>query len=59
LVVRASDGTEFKIGSGFTDAERENPPDIGSSVTYKYHGFYASGIPQFPVYVRIRADNHL
>ncbi|MDY0211628.1 MAG: DNA ligase [Desulfuromonadaceae bacterium] len=59
LVVRSADGTEFKIGSGFTDSERENPPDIGSIVTYKYHGFHASGIPKFPVYVRVRSDSHL
>lgn len=59
LVVRSPDGTEFKIGSGFTDAERQSPPDIGSEITYKYYGFHASGIPRFPVYVRIRSDNHL
>lgn len=59
LVVRAPDGTEFRIGSGFTDAERQNPPAIGTLVTYKYHGFHPSGIPRFPVYMRIRPDTHL
>ena len=29
-------GRAFKIGSGFTDAVRLNPPKIGSTVTYKY-----------------------
>jgi DNA ligase-1 len=36
LHVRDEDGITFKIGSGFTDAQRRNPPRIGSTVTYKY-----------------------
>lgn len=59
LVVCTPDGTEFRIGTGFTDAERQCPPDIGSVVTYKYHGLYASGIPRFPVYMRVRSDDQL
>jgi ATP-dependent DNA ligase len=44
----------FKIGTGFSDAIRENPPPIGSLITFKYCGFYASGIPKFPSFFRIR-----
>lgn len=29
---------KFKIGSGFNLNERENPPPIGSTITYKYRG---------------------
>jgi DNA ligase 1 len=47
---------EFKIGTGFSDAVRENPPPIGSRVTFKYYGFYASGIPRFPSFLRIREN---
>jgi DNA ligase-1 len=36
IQVREKDGTEFKIGSGFTDKDRLNPPKIGSVVTFKY-----------------------
>lgn len=44
----------FKIGTGFSDKEREIPPPIGSLVTFKYYGFYESGIPKFPSFLRIR-----
>ena len=36
IQVREKDGTEFKIGSGFTDAQRRSPPKIGSTVTFKF-----------------------
>lgn len=33
---RLKNGIEFKIGSGFNDAQRMRPPKIGSTVTFKY-----------------------
>ena len=36
IQVREKDGTEFKIGSGFTDAQRRQPPKLGSVVTFKF-----------------------
>lgn len=36
LVVETADGIRFKLGTGFSDAERENPPQIGSLITYTY-----------------------
>lgn len=45
----------FKIGTGFTDLERANPPPIGALITFKYAGFYASGKPKFPSFLRIRS----
>jgi len=59
LLVRLEDGTEFRIGSGFSDAERDNPPPVGAVITFKYYGFFKSGIPRFPSYLRIRADQGL
>ena len=56
LLVEFEDGTRFKIGSGFRDAEREDPPPVGSVITLKYYGTYASGIPKFPSFVRQRLD---
>lgn len=47
----------FKIGSGFKDKERENPPPIGSTITYKYRGLTVYGKPRFATYVRIRNIN--
>ena len=59
LLVQQTDGTEFRIGSGFSDAERESPPAVGSLVTYKYYGNYRSGLPKFPSFLRVRADTGL
>ena len=44
----------FKIGSGFTQKERENPPPINSLITYKYNGFTKNNLPRFPVFLHIR-----
>ncbi|CAI2369579.1 unnamed protein product [Moneuplotes crassus] len=52
LFVRNNEGIEFKIGSGFTDQDRRNPPKIGSIVTYKYYEKTKSGKPRFPIYLR-------
>lgn len=59
LLVELDDGTQFKIGSGFSDAQRESPPPVGSLVTFKFYGRYPSGIPRFPSFLRIREDRGL
>ena len=56
LLVEEPDGTRFKLGGGFSDAERLSPPPIGSIVTFKYYGKYSSGKPRFPVFLRLRVD---
>ncbi|RYF82271.1 MAG: DNA ligase [Comamonadaceae bacterium] len=56
LQVRAPDGRRFRLGSGFTDAQRRNPPPIGATVTYRYDGLTASGLPRFARFVRERKD---
>lgn len=48
----------FRIGSGFSDKERENPPQIGTLITYKYRGLTQSGKPRFATFYRIRADQN-
>ena len=53
LVVMPS-GLQFKIGSGFSDDERDNPPKIGSTITYRYHGKTKNGIPRFATFLRIK-----
>ena len=47
---------EFRIGSGLSDAERSNPPPVGTVITYRYRGFTAKGVPRFPTYVRVRSE---
>ncbi len=54
LVVETADGRRFKLGTGLTDAERDNPPAIGSWVTYRYNGTTAKGLPRFARFMRVR-----
>lgn len=54
LRVQLADGTEFYIGSGLSDAQRENPPAIGQTVTFRYNGYTQHGIPRFARLVRER-----
>jgi len=54
LKVRTAQGVVFKIGSGFSDIERKNPPKIGSIITFKYSGKTKRGVPRFASYLRVR-----
>ncbi|MEI6896905.1 MAG: DNA ligase [Psychromonas sp.] len=54
LVVKTTQGIIFKIGTGFSDLERENPPAIGTTITYQYIGKTKNNVPRFASYLRIR-----
>ena len=54
LWVETPQGLRFKLGTGYTDAQRENPPDVGQWVTYRYRGLTDQGVPRFASFVRIR-----
>lgn len=41
----------FKIGTGFSDSVRRDPPPVGAMITFKYYGYYESGVPRFPSYL--------
>jgi len=56
LRVRTDEGKEFSVGSGFTDAQRESPPAVGTVITYRFRGSTAEGLPRFPSFLRIRRD---
>jgi len=56
LVVQTPDGLAFSLGSGFSDAQRRDPPPIGSLVTYRYIGLNASGVPRFASFLRVRSE---
>jgi len=56
LLVRLPNGTDFAIGTGFSDRERENPPAIGATVTFRYQELSDTGVPRFPSWVGIRPD---
>ncbi|CAD6956503.1 unnamed protein product [Tilletia caries] len=46
----------LKVGTGFTDSHRNNPPSVGSIITYKFQELSQDGIPRFPVFKGIAAD---
>jgi DNA ligase len=56
LRVATSEGLEFSLGSGFTNAQRESPPAVGTIVTYRFRGLTAKGLPRFPSFLRIRRE---
>jgi DNA ligase len=56
LIVELADGTKFNVGTGFSDAERESPPKIGSVITFRYQELSNDGVPRFPSYVGERID---
>ena len=56
LVVEMPDRRRFKIGTGFSDAQRADPPPIGSTITYKYFGKTNSQLPRFASFLRVRDE---
>lgn len=56
LDVVLSDGTRFSIGTGFSDAQRDRPPAVGSIVTFRYQELSDRGVPRFPSFVRVRQE---
>ncbi|HUS27861.1 MAG TPA: DNA ligase [Kofleriaceae bacterium] len=56
LIVELSDGTKFNVGTGFSDAEREDPPAVGAVITFRYQELSNDGVPRFPSYVGERLD---
>ncbi len=56
LQVRTQDGRHFRIGTGFTDAQRASPPPVGAWLTYRYTGLTSTGLPRFARFMRMRHD---
>lgn len=56
LRVRTPDGREFALGSGLSDAQRRDPPPLGTTVTYRYRDLTAKGLPRFASFLRIRQE---
>ena len=49
-------GVAFAVGTGLTDRQRENPPAVGSVITYRYQELTDDGVPRFPTFVAVRHD---
>lgn len=56
LLVETPSGIRFRLGTGFTDAERDSPPALGAIVTFQYSGLTSRGVPRFARYLRVRED---
>ena len=56
LLVESKTGARFRLGTGFTDAQREHPPALGEWVTYRFRGLSAAGVPRFASFLRVRPD---
>ena len=56
LLVEMPSGQRFRLGAGFSDADRERPPPVGSWVTYRFRGTHNGGLPRYASFVRARAD---
>jgi DNA ligase-1 len=55
LELESADGRRFRVGTGLSDAQRREPPAIGSLVSYRYRELTAKGMPRFPVFLRVRS----
>lgn len=53
LELRAPDGRQFLVGTGFSDAQRRDPPPVGSVVTYRYRDLTSGGAPRFASFLRV------
>ena len=56
LLVETPEGQRFKLGTGLTDAQRREPPAVGTWVTYRFRDLNPSGIPRFASFLRLRED---
>jgi DNA ligase-1 len=56
LRLRTDAGVEFALGSGLSDAQRDDPPALGSIVSFTHRGWTANGVPRFASFLRVRED---
>lgn len=54
LEVIDAEGRRFRVGSGFTDAQRAAPPPVGATITFRFRERTPQGKPRFPVFLRER-----
>jgi len=54
LELRMPSGVEFELGTGLSDQQRENPPAIGATVTYRYTELTDDGKPKCTSFIATR-----
>jgi DNA ligase-1 len=53
LEVQTPEGVRFKLGTGFSEAQRRQPPPVGSKVSYRYRDLTEAGVPRFASFLRV------
>ena len=56
LLVEMPEGRRFRLGTGFSNEERLEPPPLGAIVTYKHYGKTRNGLPRFATFLRTRDE---
>lgn len=56
LDVRIADGRRFRLGTGFSDEQRRDPPALGATVTFAYRDLTPTGLPRFASFLRVRDE---
>ena len=54
LRVCSADGVEFMLGTGLSEAERRNPPPVGTVITFRYREVTSRERPKFASFYRVR-----
>ncbi len=55
IVCLLMNGITFRIGSGFSEEDRKlGNPAVGSTITFRHHGFTDRGVPRFASFFRTR-----
>ncbi|MDR7332397.1 DNA ligase [Roseateles asaccharophilus] len=53
LELQTPEGVRFQLGTGFSEAQRRDPPPLGTVVTYRYRELTPNGKPRFASFVRV------
>lgn len=53
LELQTPEGVRFQLGTGFSEAQRRDPPPVGAVVTYRYRELTPNGKPRFASFVRV------
>lgn len=56
LLVQTTDGHRLRLGSGLSEAQRRDPPPVGSWVSFRYQGLHPGGMPRFASFLRVIPD---
>jgi DNA ligase-1 len=53
LDVQTTAGVRFRLGTGFNDELRRDPPALGATITYTFRDRTTNGVPRFASYSRL------